>query len=81
MANTQITPSPETLDVRDGYLFLSAEWLQVHSNFEISFPMHPIVVRPNPLTMQPVVYITRGPVVYCVEDADHPWEHHHFKVS
>lgn len=42
--------------------------------------MQPRVVRPNPLTLQPVAYVTRGPIVYCVEDVDHPWEQHHFKV-
>lgn len=39
------------------------------------------LVRPHPLAMQPVVYLTRGPIVYCVEDIDHPWEENHFKVS
>jgi hypothetical protein len=43
--------------------------------------MQPRLVRPHPLTMQPVVYMTRGPIVYCVEDIDHPWENNHFKVS
>jgi hypothetical protein len=31
--------------------------------------------------MQPVAYVTRGPIVYCVEDVDHPWEQQHFKVG
>lgn len=39
------------------------------------------VARPHPLTMQPVAYVTRGPIVYCVEDIDHPWEQNHFKVG
>lgn len=43
--------------------------------------MQALVVRPHPLAMQPVAYVTRGPIVYCVEDADHPWEQHHFKVT
>lgn len=38
------------------------------------------IVRPHPLTMQRVAYVTRGPIVYCVEDIDHPWEGDHFKV-
>jgi len=77
----KITPRPDQLDVRDGYLFLGEEWLQRHSKFRFSCPMQPRLVRPHPLTMQPVVYMTRGPIVYCVEDIDHPWENNHFKVS
>lgn len=42
--------------------------------------MKPRFVRPNPLTMQSVAYVARGPIVYCVEDVDHPWEQQHFKV-
>jgi hypothetical protein len=43
--------------------------------------MQPRLVRSHPLAMQPVVYMTRGPIVYCVEDIDHPWENNHFKVG
>lgn len=35
--------------------------------------MQPRVAKPYPLTMQPVAYVTRRPIVYCVENADHPW--------
>lgn len=27
------------------------------------------------------IYVTCGSIVYCVEDADHPWEERHFKVK
>ncbi|KAJ5809139.1 Six-hairpin glycosidase [Penicillium pulvis] len=76
----KVTPSPEKLHVRNGYMFLSSEWLQENSHFRLSCPMQPQVVRPNPLTLQPVAYVRRGPIVYCVEDVDHPWESNHFKV-
>ncbi|KAJ5827742.1 Six-hairpin glycosidase [Penicillium robsamsonii] len=76
----QVTPRPEQ-DIRKGYLYLSAEWLQQNSQFQLSCPMQPRVTKPHPLTMQPVAYVTRGPIVYCVEDADHPWEQNHFKVK
>ncbi|KAJ5160617.1 Six-hairpin glycosidase [Penicillium canariense] len=75
----EMTPRPNDPLIKDGYLFLSTEWLQNNSRFRLSCPMKPRVVRPNPLTMQPVAYVTRGPIVYCVEDVDHPWEDHHFK--
>ncbi|KAJ5691491.1 Six-hairpin glycosidase [Penicillium malachiteum] len=77
----KIMPSPEKLDVRNGYLFLKSEWLQANPQFQLSCPMQPTLVRPNPLTLQPVVYVTRGPIVYCVEDVDHPWEKDHFKKT
>jgi DUF1680 family protein len=37
-------------------------------------------VSPHPYTNQRVVALARGPIIYCVEDADHPWVHDHFKV-
>lgn len=77
----QVTPSPEQLDLRKGYLCLSAEWLQQNSQFQLSGPMQPRVAKPHPLTMQPVAYVTCGSIVYRVEDADHSWEERHFKVK
>lgn len=77
----QVTPSPEQLDLRKGYLYLGAEWPQQNSQFQLSCPMQPRVAKPYPLTMQPVAYVTRRPIVYCVENADHPWEERHFKVK
>jgi DUF1680 family protein len=74
-----ITPSPE-LDIRKGYLYLSANWVKQNPTFRLSCPMQPHVTKPHPLARQPVAYVTRGPIVYCVEDFDHPWEHDHFKV-
>lgn len=43
--------------------------------------MQPRVAKPYPLTTQPVAYVTRGAIVYCVENADHPWEDRHLKVK
>lgn len=75
-----MTPRPEETDILKGYLYLSATWLKEHPTFRLSCPMQPRIVRPNPLTMQSVANVMRGPIVYCVEDVDHPWEQHHFKV-
>lgn len=36
-------------------------------------------VSPHPYSNQDVVALARGPLVYCVEDADNPWEENHFK--
>ncbi|CRL19921.1 unnamed protein product [Penicillium camemberti] len=43
--------------------------------------MQPRVAKPYPLTTQPAAYVTRGAIVYCVENADHPWEDRHFKTT
>ncbi|KAJ5805616.1 Six-hairpin glycosidase [Penicillium pulvis] len=79
--NEKITPRPEQLDVRNGYLYLTAEWLKRNPQFRLSCPMQPRVAQPHPMTLQPVAYVTRGPIVYCVEDVDHPWEQNHFKST
>ncbi|KAL1986655.1 hypothetical protein VTN96DRAFT_6033 [Rasamsonia emersonii] len=75
----EITPQLNNVDIWNGYLFLSSSWIKEHLKFSINFPMKPRIVRPNPLTLQPVAYVVRGPIVYCVEDVDHPWEENHFK--
>ncbi|EAW07939.1 glycoside hydrolase family 127 protein [Aspergillus clavatus NRRL 1] len=75
----EINPRPPQLNIRDGYLYLDSDWTQQHPDFRFSCPMRPKVLRPNPLTMQPVAYVTRGPIVYCVEDVDNDWEDDHFK--
>jgi DUF1680 family protein len=75
-----MTPSPEQLDIQKGYLYLSGEWVKQNPTFRLSCPMQPRVAHAHPLAKQPVAYITLGPIVYCVEDVDHPWEQDHFKV-
>ncbi|KAL5694032.1 hypothetical protein EMGR_003827 [Emarellia grisea] len=75
----EVTPQPSQPDLHDGYLYLSSDWIQQHAEFSFSCPMRPRVVRPHPLTMRPVAYVTRGPIVYCVEDVDNSWENDHFK--
>lgn len=39
----------------------------------------PRLIRPHPFTLQRVVALARGPLVYCLEDVDHPWVNDHFK--
>jgi uncharacterized protein len=41
--------------------------------------MHPRLITPHPFTNQPVAAVARGPIVYCVEDADNDWVTDHFK--
>lgn len=41
--------------------------------------MTPRLLRPHPFTLQRIAVLARGPLVYCVEDVDHPWVTDHFK--
>jgi hypothetical protein len=43
--------------------------------------MLPRLIKPHPYTNQWVVSVARGPVIYSVEDVDHPWVKDYFKVS
>jgi hypothetical protein len=33
----------------------------------------------HPYTNQNTLYLARGPIIYCAEDAHHPWEANHFR--
>ncbi|PVH68235.1 glycoside hydrolase family 127 protein [Cadophora sp. DSE1049] len=39
----------------------------------------PRFIQPHPYTNQQVVALARGPIIYCLEDVDNPWEQNHFK--
>lgn len=41
--------------------------------------MKPRLLRPHPFSLQRIAVLARGPLVYCVEDVDHPWVLDHFK--
>lgn len=41
--------------------------------------MVPRLLRPHPFTNQRIAVLARGPLIYCVEDVDHPWVTDHFK--
>jgi DUF1680 family protein len=63
-----------------GYLYLPSTWLAEHHEFQIRFPMTIRTISPHPYTNQRVVALTRGPIIYCIEDVDQPWVQDHFKV-
>ncbi|EXF74526.1 hypothetical protein CFIO01_02004 [Colletotrichum fioriniae PJ7] len=80
-----LTPTPPagiaTLE-KGGYLRLDASYTA--SNPVFSFDVGgasfaPRYIAPHPYTNQRTLSLARGPIVYCVEDADHPWEENHFK--
>ncbi len=63
-----------------GFVTLDTSYIKQHPKFTLDISMEPRLIRPHPYTNQPVVAVARGPIVYCVEDADHEWVTDHFKV-
>ncbi|KAF3045458.1 hypothetical protein E8E12_005741 [Didymella heteroderae] len=76
-----ISPALARLDITKGYLAVSAEYLVVHSSFTLSFHLTPRLIAPHPLTNQQTLTIARGPIIYCVEDADNAWVTDHFQST
>lgn len=75
-----MTPEPHGAAAPNkGYLHLDAAYLRANPRFRLAVPLAPRLLRPHPFTLQRVAALARGPLVYCVEDADHPWAEDHFK--
>lgn len=87
-----LTPTPtsapttqeETVTLeKDGYIHLSPSYTRANRSFAITFGgLRPRLVAPHPRTSggpRPTLSLARGPLVYCVEDVDNPWEDNHFK--
>ncbi|WQF88534.1 hypothetical protein CDEST_13548 [Colletotrichum destructivum] len=77
-----LTPAaaPGTTALEGGYLRLGAAYTAAHAVFSLDVGgFAPRFVAPHPYTGQRTLGLARGPVVYCVEDADHGWEGNHFK--
>lgn len=68
--NQQVIEKPQT-DL--GYLVLERAW-QAGDVVELAFPIQPFIVEPHPRVdaVRGSVAIQRGPLVYCLEAADHP---------
>ncbi|KAK4550396.1 hypothetical protein LTR36_003363 [Oleoguttula mirabilis] len=78
---TEWTLEPELADpvVEHGYLTVPPPWVRSHPRFSLEIPMAARLVAPHPYTNQAVAAVARGPIVYCVEDADNTWVTDHFK--
>ncbi|GKT45074.1 non-reducing end beta-L-arabinofuranosidase [Colletotrichum spaethianum] len=74
------TPPPGTSTLERGYLHLSPAYIAANPVFSLDIHgFAPRYIAPHPYTNQRTLSLARGPIVYCVEDADHPWENNHFK--
>ncbi|KAK1725359.1 uncharacterized protein BDZ83DRAFT_576784 [Colletotrichum acutatum] len=80
-----LTPTPPagtaTLE-KGGYLRLDSSYTASNPVFSLDIggaSFAPRYIAPHPYTNQRTLSLARGPIVYCVEDADHPWEENHFK--
>ncbi|KAF3031783.1 hypothetical protein E8E11_001535 [Didymella keratinophila] len=63
-----------------GYPELSPEYLCSNPRFTLTISgFEPRWVEPHPYTSSNTVFLARGPVIYCAEDAHNPWETNHFK--
>lgn len=81
-SRSQITPAPSSsASLSRGYLHLDAAYLARlnGSPFTLTLPLAPRLVRPHPFTLQRIAALARGPLIYCLEDVDHPWVSDHFK--
>lgn len=76
----QLSPALPDAVIHQGYLTLPDAWLARNPTFTLSLPIAPRLIAPHPYTNQDTITIMRGPIVYCVEDFDNPWEHDHFKA-
>lgn len=76
----EIRPSCPGAVAEKGYLTLPSAWLAQTRQFDLKIPLETRWIAPHPFTEQNTLTLARGPVIYCVEDADNEWVKDHFKV-
>ena len=69
-------------DIKDGYAYLSRSW-QNEDEIEINLDMPVEVVSANPKVRENIgkIAVTRGPIVYCIEEADNGDDLHLIKAD
>lgn len=72
-------PQPPNARLEKGYLVLPPSYTSQNSHFQLKIPLKPRFLSPHPYTNQNIVAIARGPIIYCLEDADNSWVDDHFK--
>ena len=75
-----LASNKSTSPLEKGYLTLSPEYLTANRTFTLVIPgFTPRWLEPHPYTNQNTVFLARGPLVYCAEDAQNPGETSHFR--
>ncbi|KAI1762185.1 glycoside hydrolase family 127 protein [Hypoxylon sp. FL1150] len=75
-----LTPSYKSAELEKGYLVLPPAYTTANKAFSIQIDgFQPRFISPHPYTNQNTVTLARGPLIYCVEDVDNPWEQDHFR--
>lgn len=78
--NPPFSSSTKSTPVEKGYLTLSPEYLASNPEFTLTISgFEPRWIEPHPYTSSTTIFLARGPVIYCAEDAHNPWETNHFK--
>jgi DUF1680 family protein len=73
-------PSEATVNLQKGYFTLDPAYVAKNPQFSLKIDnFKPRYVAPHPYTNQRTLTLARGPLVYCMEDADNAWEDNHFK--
>lgn len=68
--------------IQDGYLYVEKEWKE-EDCLEITFPMDVKLMMANPMVREDAgkAAVTRGPIVYCLEEADNGKNLHLLSLS
>ncbi|KAH8658273.1 hypothetical protein BX600DRAFT_416061 [Xylariales sp. PMI_506] len=75
-----LEPALPSAQVEKGYLILPSRYTSANTEFSIEIHgMEARFISPHPYTNQNTLTISRGPLVYCVEDYDNSWERNHFR--
>lgn len=74
-----LRPSKSHL-LKKSYLMLSPEYLSSNSRFTLTFSGFELCwIEPHPYTSTNTVFLARGSIIYCAEDAHNLWETKHSK--
>ncbi|KAI2640231.1 glycoside hydrolase family 127 protein [Xylaria nigripes] len=75
-----LTPTSDSSTIENGYLVLPHSYTSKNKAFMIQIHgFEPRFISPHPYTNQHTLTLARGPLIYCVEDFDNPWEKNHFR--
>ncbi|KAM5344552.1 hypothetical protein ACJ41O_013087 [Fusarium nematophilum] len=78
----KLNPQPDSgaFSISKGYITLNPEYVSSNPSFTLEIGnFEPRYISPHPHTNQNTLTLSRGPIIYCAEDVDNPWETDHFK--